>query len=253
MLGLVDDPTTSALYVREDHRCNLPGVPAPDANWQERYCLSGRHDQCPFYRAHAFGEPTKKPSTSSRHSLVWIAMSGFAILVVLTGLLLATRWGTEDAGAGAEVSQRVDHPSPTVAVIADRPTPTVPLLVGSPTSSPHITPISSTQSTAAEPPTTPTVAPTPTIAPTPTMAPTPTPTPATPTEQPTAPPTPQATDAAAPTPPPTPERTHVVVSGETLGEIASQYGVTVQQIVDLNQIQDPNHIEPGTTLRIPPA
>lgn len=44
---------------------------------------------------------------------------------------------------------------------------------------------------------------------------------------------------------------HVVARGEELGLIAKTYGVTVQDIVDLNSISDPNIINVGAELIIP--
>lgn len=44
--------------------------------------------------------------------------------------------------------------------------------------------------------------------------------------------------------------TYIVQRGDTLSEIASRYGTTVQEIVDINNIANPNFIYPGQTLRI---
>ncbi len=44
--------------------------------------------------------------------------------------------------------------------------------------------------------------------------------------------------------------THTVKTGETLGIIAGMYGVTVEDIMDLNHLQDPNLVEVGQKLRI---
>lgn len=43
---------------------------------------------------------------------------------------------------------------------------------------------------------------------------------------------------------------YTVQSGDTLYEIAARYGTTVQEIVDINNIANPNLIYPGETLRI---
>ncbi len=43
---------------------------------------------------------------------------------------------------------------------------------------------------------------------------------------------------------------YTVQSGDTLSEIASRYGTTVQEIVDINNIQNPDLIYPGEKLRI---
>ena len=84
-------------------------------------------------------------------------------------------------------------------------------------------------------------APTASIAPTATVAPTAEPTPS---AAPTAPPT------AAPTPAPT-HQTYTVVSGDTLGAIARQFGTTVQALMDLNGITDPGKLKIGQVLQIP--
>lgn len=46
---------------------------------------------------------------------------------------------------------------------------------------------------------------------------------------------------------------HEVQSGETLFKIAENYGVTVDEIIAANDLIDPDHIEAGATLRIPPG
>lgn len=43
---------------------------------------------------------------------------------------------------------------------------------------------------------------------------------------------------------------YTVQRGDTLSEIASRYGTTVQELVDINNIANPNLIYPGQTLRI---
>ncbi|MCA9919187.1 MAG: LysM peptidoglycan-binding domain-containing protein [Anaerolineales bacterium] len=48
-----------------------------------------------------------------------------------------------------------------------------------------------------------------------------------------------------------PSQTHTVQPGETLTAIARQYGVTVQAIVDANQISNPDRVTAGTVLTIP--
>ncbi len=47
------------------------------------------------------------------------------------------------------------------------------------------------------------------------------------------------------------ERSHTVATGDTLSALARLYGVTVQQIADRNQIDDPNLVFPGQVLAIP--
>lgn len=59
--------------------------------------------------------------------------------------------------------------------------------------------------------------------------------------------------SAAPvsTPLPSPGGTHVVQAGESLFIIAEMYGVSVQAIVDANQIENPDLIQAGQVLIIP--
>lgn len=45
---------------------------------------------------------------------------------------------------------------------------------------------------------------------------------------------------------------YVVQEGDNLSKIAQQYGTTVENLAAYNEIDDPDHIEPGWTLRIPP-
>ncbi|MCU0529310.1 MAG: LysM peptidoglycan-binding domain-containing protein [Cyanobium sp. Prado107] len=68
-----------------------------------------------------------------------------------------------------------------------------------------------------------------------------------------------AKPASAPTRPAAPDRNarqHVVESGESLSVIAGRYGTTVEQLVALNRIEDPDRLLAGTRLQLrsaPPA
>lgn len=89
---------------------------------------------------------------------------------------------------------------------------------------------------AAQPPTpTPTHTPTATITPTPTATGTPSPT---------------ATPTGTPTPTP---RTHIVESGENPSYIASLYGISVDELVALNSIDDVSGLTVGQALILPPS
>ena len=48
-----------------------------------------------------------------------------------------------------------------------------------------------------------------------------------------------------------PDQIHIVVAGESLGLIAQANGVTVQELLAVNSINDPNTIQPGRKLVIP--
>ena len=60
-------------------------------------------------------------------------------------------------------------------------------------------------------------------------------------------PTPEPTEAL----PVSGQQEYTVQEGDTLGAIAAQFGVTVEAIVEANNITDPNLILPGETLVIP--
>ena len=65
-------------------------------------------------------------------------------------------------------------------------------------------------------------------------------------------PTPEPEPQPIPPPPPTGEYIiHPVMANETLSAIAKQYGVTVRQLVEANNIQNPDLIRVGQVLRIP--
>ena len=80
------------------------------------------------------------------------------------------------------------------------------------------------------------------ISPSPTSTPTPTP---------ISTPTLVSTPEATPTPTPTPMIEHTVLDGETISGIATRYGVTTQQIMELNPSLDPNLIFTGEVILIP--
>ncbi|GAI35109.1 unnamed protein product [marine sediment metagenome] len=57
-----------------------------------------------------------------------------------------------------------------------------------------------------------------------------------------------------PTVPPTPSPeviTYTVRAGDALAKIAAQFGTTVEEIVEANEIEDANRIEVGQVLVIP--
>jgi LysM repeat protein len=60
------------------------------------------------------------------------------------------------------------------------------------------------------------------------------------------------TVAAEPTRVPGQPLTYVVQSGDVMGTIAAQFGVTVDAIVEANSLDDPNFISVGQELIIPP-
>ena len=45
---------------------------------------------------------------------------------------------------------------------------------------------------------------------------------------------------------------YIVKAGESLTTIAKMFGITVKDLVAFNELADPNHIEEGQRLKIPP-
>jgi LysM repeat protein len=77
-----------------------------------------------------------------------------------------------------------------------------------------------------------------------------------PTPQPSLTPTPTQTAAPSPTQQPTATATpglttHTVEAGDVLSSIAQEYEVTVQAIVEANELADPNSLNVGQVLIIP--
>ncbi len=62
---------------------------------------------------------------------------------------------------------------------------------------------------------------------------------------------PSAPPAATATTAPVAGRKYAVQSGDTLSAIAERFGVTIQQIIDANRLQNPDLLLPGQELIIP--
>jgi LysM repeat protein len=56
---------------------------------------------------------------------------------------------------------------------------------------------------------------------------------------------------AAPAPPAGDQETYTVQAGDTLAEIAARFGVTIQALVQANNIENVDYIEVGQVLVIP--
>lgn len=54
-------------------------------------------------------------------------------------------------------------------------------------------------------------------------------------------------------PPATEERTHIVQAGENLFRIGLQYGFTVEELASYNNIANPNVLDVGQVIKIPPS
>ena len=63
----------------------------------------------------------------------------------------------------------------------------------------------------------------------------------------------EVTDVATAVPPTIEERTHVVQAGENLFRIGLQYGFTVNELATYNGIANPNVLDVGQIIKIPPS
>lgn len=140
-------------------------------------------------------------------------------------------------------------PRPTQLPATATPTPTLTLTAtATPTPSPSATPTLTVTPTPSPTPTrTPTATPTPTR--TPTVTPTPSPT-STLTSTPTATPTPTLPASPGCTPP-TGWTTYTVRRGETLSQIASFFGTTIDALQAANCIPNVNNIRAGSVIYVP--
>lgn len=61
-----------------------------------------------------------------------------------------------------------------------------------------------------------------------------------------------AATAEPPPPPPPEERVHTVGPGDTLFRIGQQYGFTIEELATFNNLANPDRLEVGQQIRIPP-
>jgi LysM repeat protein len=220
-LGFLDDPESSALYPRSDHRCYVPGAPRPDASWQTRFCLTARHQQCPHFRSTVDRPEPRALVVAPRRR--WASRSAGVVGVAALTLVVA--------GASVRAFDRF----PGSAQPAITPTASVPSVAATaPPSATFVATPVPTEVTQAPAPTEPALVPGPT-----------------PTAAPVAPTAPTQNATVPPNATPTSETSYVVVPGDTLAIIANRFGVSVNALMQLNDIDDPNLISIGTTLRLP--
>lgn len=235
LLALTADARTVVDGVDANHACHALDEPMPlERQQQAQLCLTARHEQCERYLQHVArrgGTPGRAAVAdglvSTRLVLApepaWRGMAGRARrgrsgrAAAVGGAVLAVGLaGVAVAGPALDGSLSVLDGPAEAATRSSSPMPTVvPLATATPTATL-----------------------TPSATPTPLPSPTPTPTPI---------------PTAAPTPTPTPVavRTYMVQEGDTLAEIAQQFGTTTSAIQAANEIEDPNEIIVGQTLVIP--
>jgi len=226
LLGLLGDRRSAVDGIDSGHRCHADAAPLPiERGWQARFCLTPSHPQCERYQQAMARRGT--------------AVSGRAPIgdgLVSTRMILAP----EPAWRGMAGRARRAGPGRLVAVGAIA---AVVAAGGVAVLAVSIDEADSTGAAEGSPSERLTPSPTPTRSPRPLAT-------AVPTAVPTATPAPATPAPVSPAPAPTP-RTYVVQEGDTLAEIAQQFGSTVEAIQAANGIEDANAIGVGEVLVIP--
>jgi hypothetical protein len=208
-----------------EHRCGAVSPPAPlSPQKQTRLCLTEGHLRCATFLAAGAARESRVGSAAMPERVSRWALARTTPVVEEVG-------GVRTTLVGMLADRRRWPAIPAMLLVVALATLGLSSLRGGGAATALATP--SSQPTDA--------APTVSIAPTATVELTPEPSP---TAAPTVAPT------AAPTPAPT-HATYTVVSGDTLGAIARQFGTTVQALMDLNGITDPGKLKIGQVLQIP--
>ena len=174
-----------------------------------------------------------------QRSWTWRLLGVAAAVITILAVALFVAGLSEKLGSAQ--SNGASPPTPTSAAIAVHGTPSA-----SPGSTPAVAVATTATPTATVKPVTPTPSPTGAATAVPSPTSTSTPSASSTPVAPVASPSPEPN-----TPTPQPSQTYVVQYGDTLSDIAQQFNVSVQQIVEMNNIADPNVILAGSTLKIP--
>ena len=236
-LGLVDDSDLHATYATDAHRCyRLPNPTRIATPHQEQFCLTAEHPSCPIYQGEGV-EATTHPAAASAGDDGEAAPTEASAAGEFDPAgparptpmgTTASRWtsrGLRRPVLEGEVSMRAATVSlfilaAVVVAIAfvvnrqiggDEPAPVAPVATETP---------AATEATEAPA----------TATPEPTSEPTPTP-------EPTQEPTPEPTEPPPPTEPPT-SGSYIVVAGDTCSAIAVAHEVTLQALLDANEMTE---------------
>jgi LysM repeat protein len=219
LLGLPRDPRTHYSFTNDQHRCHATGKPASiRLTHQAEFCLTSEFDRCPLYRGwRSSGSRAPVPLTPATLQPRGRPSSrrGLGLLAVAVVALFAVFGLSLLSGRQNAAVQSATAP---------------PLVSHPPASS--ASPVSGGGATPAATATVPPSAGSPPTAAPPTVAPPAAPPPA----------------AAPPTPAP---RVHIVLPGESLTAIAARFDTTVERLLELNDIDDPDVIEIGAAIVIP--
>ncbi len=269
-LGVVNDPSTSCLFASESHRCFRSPVPtATSLAQQSALCISGRYVDCPKLAAAPVSASvpvakTRKPRLGPRPSGAFgglrldyrghlrgsggrlaLAIGAALCVLVVAATALATRTPgdaeptTSQSNGGAQAVA----PAPIAGLVTPSPSSLAAVPVAATAGSEPRSSSGSQGSPVLTPAASRTALPTVTVqAGTRTSAPA------------------QATVRPAITSTPIPTRTtvvsngkrsFVVARGDTLWSIAAEFGVSVAQLAQANDLPDEGHIEIGQRLVLP--
>jgi LysM repeat protein len=235
LLALAADRRTVMDGVDASHRCHaLPEPLSLERQLQAQVCLTPTYDRCERYLQHV----ARRGASPGRSAIA----DGF----VSTRMLLAPEPAWRGIAGRARRTRSARAMAIGGGVIAVG-------VAGAALAGPIVSGGISLLDASTAPPATaspiPTVAsPRPSASPTPTAMPSPS---VTPSPQPDVSP-PASTPAPTAEPPPPPVvRTYVVQAGDTLAEIAQEFGTTVAALQQTNGIEDPNEIIIGQVLVIP--
>jgi len=239
LLALAADHRSVVDGVDAGHRCHALAEPMPlDREQQARLCLTPRHDHCERYLQHV----ARRGADPGRASVADGLVSTRLLLAPepawrgIAGRARTARSGRALAIGGAVIAVGVAG----AALAGPAINGGISLLDAA--TVPSMTPGASPSSVPSPPP-----SPIATPSPSPTTAASTTPEPtADPSVAPTAEPTPDPTPTPAP-----PQQTYVVQEGDTLAEIAAEFGTSVAALQAANGIEDPNEIAIGEVLVIP--
>ncbi len=251
-LGLASDPSLHCSFLTSSHRCFRWPTPQPvDYQQQRSHCLSADFHGCSWFASALEDRPDRRRRSYSRAGYAGLLGVVVAAALVVATLAYFRPWSlllpvASDAGRaalGAEPPATGPSPAATSTMVPE-PTPEPAALAASLTPLPS--PTAERQRTAAGSAATapPATAPAPRAPATP-AAHLPTSTPARPMATPWATPSGVPGSAAV--------RVYTVKEGDNLYSLARTFGVTVQELMKANNLQDGAYLRVGQTLVVPAA
>jgi hypothetical protein len=236
-LALESDAHVVVAGYDPEHRCGalLPHEPIERAR-QLSTCLEATHAGCPRFAAamqvRADGMPWAPPSPDAELLSTRLVLGPESALRALAsgGQTRTRRWAIGAAAAAIGVVAVTGGVLGALGTLSDpdRPASAASSIPATPASAPASVPAIGGRPDASVPPAT-----------------------AKPTFRPSPSPTPVSTPTPAPPSPTAVPRTYVVREGDTLGAIASAYGISIETLMTANGIEDSDVILIGQELVIP--